>query len=244
MAYVLLAVASTKNILDDIEYFTNKIRADVTVIKSGDLKKGIDILSKNSVSVLVISTTFESNNDGYKAVLRLRKTLHEHLPIVFYSESSDRLFGFEAFTETNCIAYLMTSLKLSEFEPALVKALSLAEKLKHEFFTVPQGASSIPISSKTFVYAQIRKGEDVIDVYEYDTFTGKKSSLVLNGISVVKLLEFAGDTNFVAPCYRGIVVGKKMIIGYDDGKLILRGGMRVSLGGTFEDDFNDYTKKI
>jgi len=244
MAYTLLAIDPDKRTLDDIEYLTNKVRDDINVIKSRGLQEGFNILNKEPIDVLVVNTTFQSVKDGYKAVIDLRRTFHKFLPIIFYSDIKDMEFRLNVFKETNCIDYLTKPLHPSKFEQGLVVALDWAERLKHDFFTIVQGKSFVPISGNTFSYAEIRKNEDKIDVYEYDAFTGKQSTICLTNMTVIKFLKSVKHTNFIAECYRGVVVNKKMIVGYDGENLILKGDIIVPLGGKFKDEFIDYIKKI
>ena len=244
MAYTLLTMDPNKRTLDDVEYLTHKVRDDINVIKSRTLGEGLTILNKEPIDILVINTTFDSAKDGYRAVIDLRRTFHKFLPVIFYSDIKDVEFCVNVFKETNCIDYLTKPLHPSKFEAALVVGLDWAERLKHDFFTITQGKSFIPISGNTFSYAEIRKNEDKIDVYEYDAFNGKKTAICLTNITVVKFLKAVKNTKFVAECYRGIVVNKKMIIGYDGENLILKGDIRVPLGGKFKGEFIDYIKKI
>ena len=244
MAYTLLAIDPNKRTLDDIEYLTNKIRDDINVIKSRTLHEGFNILNKEPIDVLVVNTTFEGEKDGYKAVLDLRRTFHKFLPIIFFSDIKELAFCLTVFKETNCIDFLTSPLNPAKYEEALAVALNWAERLKQDFFTIVQGKSFVPISGSTFLYAEIRKNEDKIDVYEYDSFTGKKSGICLTNMTVTKFLKAVKYTKFIAECYRGVVVNKKMIVGYDGENLILKGDNLVPLGGKFKDDLIDYIKKI
>lgn len=247
MAYVLLAISPDKNILDDVEYFTKKMQSDLSIIKETDLPKGLDTFDKEQPNVLFINTTFTEDQDGYQAVLNLRKMHHEFLPVIFYNPKAKYDFQIQAFRQSQCIDFLTGDFQKNQFIEAMNKSLAWSKKINDECFRIPQGKNHFPIHSHTFSYAEVRKKQSRIDVYEYNAFTGKKTETLLTGITGTQFFNYAKkNSSFVVECYRGIYVNKKKIIGYMDGLLILIGDIRVpiSVGGKYFNDLMDYIKKI
>ena len=124
MAYVVLAISPDKSILDDVEYFTKKMRDDLTIIKETDLCKGLDIFNKEQPNVLFISITFTEDQDGYQAVLNLRKMNHEFLPVIFYNPKAKYDFQFQAFRQSQCIDFLTGDFQKNQFIEAMNKSLA------------------------------------------------------------------------------------------------------------------------
>ena len=246
MTYLILLIVSDEKTLVKLEYFINEFRDDVKVLKTQSLVDGLRILKEKPVDVLITETSFEADEDGYEVVFDLRNGGHEKLPVIFLTKNDDIAFQLKLFKNTKCIDCLTYPLEQEEFQQALNIALKYAAELEQGFFVVPQGRSSIPIDLRTFLYAEIRKGESKIDVYHCDHFAGKKWSECLSEISIKKFVGFAAPyTGSVAQCYRGIVVNKKKIRGYDGkGNLIIDGNHRVPLGDTYEAEFIDFIKTI
>lgn len=246
MTYLVLLIVSDEKSLVKLEYFINEFREDVKVLKAQSLVEGLRILKEKPIDVLITETSIESDEDGYEIVYDLRNGGYERLPVIFLTSNDDIAFQLKLFKNTKCIDCLLHPLDQMEFQDALDIALKFAVELEQGFFVVPQGKSSIPIDLRTFLYAEIRKGESKIDVYHCDHFAGEKWSECLSEISVKKFLSFAEPyTNSAAQCYRGVVVNKKKIRGYDGkGNLIIDGNQRVPLGDTYESEFIDFIKTI
>ena len=246
MTYLILLIVSDEKTLVKLEYFINELRDDVKVLKTQSLVEGLRIIKEKPIDVLITETSFESGEDGYEVVVDLRNGSHERLPVIFLTENDDVAFQLKLFKNTNCIDCLTHPYDQEEFHQALNIALKYATELEQGFFVVPQGRSSIPVDLRTFLYAEIRKGESKIDVYHCDHFAGEKWSECLSEISVKKFLGYAAPyTTSVAQCYRGVVVNKKKIRGYDGkGNLLIDGNQRVPLGETYEVEFIDFIKTI
>jgi len=246
MTYLILLIVSDEKTLVKFEYFINEFRDDLKILKAQSLVEGLRILKEKPIDVLITATSFESDEDGYEVVMDLRKGDHERLPVIFLTSNEDITFQLKLFKETKCIDCLVYPFEQKDFCKALDISLKYATELEQGFFIVPQGRSSIPIDLRTFLYAEIRKGESKLDVYHCDHFAGEKWSECLSEISVKKFLGFAASyTKSVAQCYRGVVVNKKKIRGYDGrGSLILDGNQRVPLGDTYEAEFVDFIKTI
>ena len=246
MTYLVLLIVSDEKTLVKLEYFINEFREDVKVLKAQSLVEGLRILKEKPIDVLITETSIESDEDGYEIVYDLRNGGYERLPVIFLTSNDDLAFQLKLFKNTKCIDCLTHPLEQAEFQDALDIALKFAVELEQGFFVVPQGKSSIPVDLRTFLYAEIRKGESKIDVYHCDHFAGEKWSECLSEISVKKFLNYAEPfTNSIAQCYRGVVVNKKKIRGYDGkGNLIIDGNQRVPLGDTYESEFIDFIKTI
>ena len=246
MTYLILLIISDEKALTKLEYFINEFRDDVKVLKAQSLADGLRILKEKPIDVLITETSLEGNEDGYEVVIDLRNGSHERLPVIFLTENNDVAFQLKLFKNTKCIDCLTHQFEQEEFQQTLTIALKYASELEQGFFVVPQGRSSIPIDLRTFIYAEIRKGESKIDVYHCDHYAGEKWSECLSEISIKKLLGFAAPyTSSVAQCHRGFVVNKKKIRGYDGkGNLIIDGHHRIPLGETYESDFIDFIKTI
>ena len=246
MSYLVLLITPDEKILMKLEYFINELRDDVKVLKTQSLVEGLRILKKKPVDVLITATELESGEDGYEVVLDLRNGSHERLPTIFLTEDESSAFQLKLFKNTKCIDCLTYPLEQEEFQQALSIALKYATELEQGFFIVPQGRSSIPIDLRTFLYAEIRKGESKIDIYYCDHFVGERWSECLTEISIKKFLAYAESyTNSVAQCHRSVVVNKKKIRGYDGkGNLIIDSNQRIPLGEKYESDFVDFIKTI
>ena len=246
MTYLILLIVSDEKILKKLEYFINEFRDDVKILKTQSLVDGLRILKDKPIDVLITETSFESDEDGYEVVFDLRSGGYERLPIIFLTENESTTFQLKLFKNTKCLDCLTYPLEQEEFEQALCITLKYAAEFEQGFFIVPQGRSSIPVDLRTFLYAEIRKGESKIDVYHCDHYAGERWSECLSEISVKKFLGFAAPyTSSIAQCYRGVVVNKKKIRGYDGkGNLIIDGNQRVPLGDTYEVEFIDFIKTI
>jgi len=248
MTYLVLLVIPDEKTLMKLEYFITEFRDDIKILKTQSLVEGLRVLKERPIDVLITSTSFESDEDGYEVVFDLRNGSHERLPVIFLTENDDIAFQLKLFKKTKCIDCLTQPFEQEEFQQALGTALKYATELEQGFFIVPQGRSSVPVDLRTFLYAEIRKGESKIDVYHCDHFAGEKWSECLTEISIKKFLKFAASesyTSSVAQCYRGIVVNKKKIRGYDGkGNLIIDSNQRVPLGETYEAEFVDFVKTI
>ena len=115
MAYTLLAISHDKNILDDVEYYTRKMRDDINIIKETDISEGINFFHRERHSVLFINTTFIEEHDGYQAVLNLRKSHYKFLPIILFNQKAIYDFQLQAFRDIQCIDFLTGEFQKNRF---------------------------------------------------------------------------------------------------------------------------------